>query len=37
MAFHRDKYNILSVTRNKIPIKFNYTLKGNTGESLEKA
>jgi hypothetical protein len=31
MAFHRDKYNILSVTRNKIPI------KGNTGESLEKA
>jgi hypothetical protein len=30
MAFHQDKCNVISVTGNKKPIQFNYTLHGHT-------
>jgi hypothetical protein len=36
MAFHSKKF-VLSVTRNKNLIKFNYTLHGHPLESLEEA
>ena len=29
MAFHPDKCNVLSITRNKTPIKYSYTLHGH--------
>jgi hypothetical protein len=34
-VFHPDKCNVMSVTRNKNPIKFNCTLYGHPLESLE--
>ena len=34
-AFYLDKCNILSVARNKAPIKFNHILHGHPLESLE--
>ena len=34
-AFYLDKFNILSVARNKAPTKFNHTLHGHPLESLE--
>jgi hypothetical protein len=30
MAFHPDKCNVISVTRNKKPIEFDHTLHGHT-------
>jgi hypothetical protein len=29
MAFHPDKCNVLSITRNKTPITYSYTLHGH--------
>ena len=38
MAFHPDKCNVISVTRNKKKtIKFNYTLHGHTLDHVTKA
>ena len=37
MAFHPDKCNVISVTRNKKPIKFNDTLHGHTLDLVTKA
>ena len=37
MAFHPDKCNVISVTRNKKPIEFDYTLHGHTLDHVTKA
>ena len=37
MAFHPDKCNVLSINKNKNPIKYNYTLHGQTLEHVDKA
>jgi hypothetical protein len=37
MAFRPDKYNVLSATRKKNPIKFNNTLLGHPLGSMEQA
>jgi hypothetical protein len=37
MAFHPDKCNVISITRNKKPIKCNYTLHGHTLDHVTKA
>lgn len=37
MAFHPDKCNVLSISRNKNPIRHTYTLHGNTLEHVDKA
>jgi hypothetical protein len=37
MAFHPDKCNVLSITRNKTPIKYSYTLHGHQLEHADKA
>ena len=37
MAFHPDTCNVISVTRNKKPIKFNYILHGHTLDHVTKA
>ena len=37
MAFHPDKCNVLSISKNKHPIKFNYTLHGQTLKHVDKA
>jgi (p)ppGpp synthase/HD superfamily hydrolase len=37
MAFHPDKCNVISVTRNKKPIKFDHTLHGHTLDHVTKA
>jgi hypothetical protein len=37
MAFRPDKYNVLSATRKKNPIKFNNTLHGHPLGSMEQA
>ena len=37
MAFHPDKSNVISITRNKKTIKFNYTLHGHTLDHVTKA
>jgi (p)ppGpp synthase/HD superfamily hydrolase len=37
MAFHPDKCNVISVTRNKKPIQFDYTLHGHTLDHVTKA
>jgi myo-inositol-hexaphosphate 3-phosphohydrolase len=36
MAFHPDKCNVLSITRNKTPIKYSYTLHGHQLEHADK-
>ena len=36
MAFHPDKCNVISVTRNKKPIEFDYTLHGHTLDHVTK-
>ena len=35
MAFHPDKFDVMSVTQNKNPIKMNYTILGHPLKSLE--
>ena len=37
MVFHPDKCNVLSITRNKTPIKYSYTLHGHQLEHADKA
>ena len=37
MAFHPDKCNVISVTRNKKPIKLDHTLHGHTLDQVTKA
>jgi len=37
MAFHPDKCNVLSITRNKTPIKHKYQLHGHNLEHVDKA
>jgi hypothetical protein len=37
MAFHPDKCNVLSITRNKNPIKYEYTLHGQILKHTDKA
>ena len=37
MAFHPDKCNVLSISKNKNPIKYNYTLHGQILEHVNKA
>jgi protein tyrosine phosphatase (PTP) superfamily phosphohydrolase (DUF442 family) len=37
MAFHPDKCNVLSITRNETPIKYPYTLHGYQLEHVDKA
>ena len=37
MAFHPDKCNVLSITRNKTPVKHTYTLYGHQLEHADKA
>ena len=37
MAFHPDKCNVLSINKNKNPIKYNYTLRGQSLEHVDKA
>ena len=37
MAFHPDKCNVLSITRNKTPVKHTYTLHGHQLEHADKA
>ena len=37
MAFHPDKCNVLSITRNKTPIKHTYTLHGHELEHVDEA
>jgi hypothetical protein len=37
MAFHPDKCNVISVTRNKKPIEFGHTLHGHTLDHVTKA
>ena len=37
MAFHPDKCNVLSTSKNKNPIKYNYTLHGQILEHVNKA
>ena len=37
MAFHPDKCNVLSITRNKTPIQYSYTLHGHQLEHADKA
>jgi myo-inositol-hexaphosphate 3-phosphohydrolase len=37
MAFHPDKCNVLTISRNKTPVKFNYCLHGHVLESVDKA
>ena len=37
MAFHSDKCNVLSITRNKTPVKCPYTLHGHQLEHADKA
>ena len=37
MALHPDKCNVLSITRNKTPIKYSYTLRGHQLEHADKA
>ena len=37
MAFHPDKYNVLTISRYKTPVKFKYYLHGNVLESVDKA
>ena len=37
MDFHHDKCNVLSITRNKTPIKYSYTLPGHQLEHADKA
>jgi hypothetical protein len=37
MAFHPNKCNVLSITRNKTPIKYSYTLHGHQLEHADKA
>ena len=37
MAFHPDKRNVLTISRNKTPVKFNYCLHGHLLESVDKA
>ena len=36
MAFHPDKCNVLSITRNKTPMKYSYTLYGHQLEHADK-
>jgi hypothetical protein len=36
MAFHPDKCNVISVTRNKKPIEFDYTLHEHTLDHVTK-
>ena len=37
MAFHPDKCNVLSITRNKTPVKHTYTLHRHQLEHADKA
>jgi hypothetical protein len=37
MAFHPDKCNVLTISRNNTPVKFNYCLHGHVLESVDKA
>ena len=37
MAFHSDKCNVLTISRNKTPVKFKYCLHGHVLESVDKA
>jgi hypothetical protein len=37
MAFHQDKRNVLTISRSKTPVKFNYCLHGHLLESVDKA
>ena len=37
MAFHQDKCNVLTISRNKTPVKFKYCLHGHVLESVDKA
>ena len=37
MAFHPDKYNVLSITRKKTPVKHTYTLHRHQLEHADKA
>jgi hypothetical protein len=37
MAFHPDKYNMLTISRNKTPVKFKYYFHGHVLESVDKA
>ena len=37
MAFHPDKCYVLSITRNKTPVKYTYTLQGHQLEHADKA
>jgi hypothetical protein len=37
MAFHPDKCNVLTISRNKTPVKFKYCLHGHVLESVDKA
>ena len=37
MAFHPDKCNVLTISRNKTPVKFKYCLHGHVLESVDQA
>ena len=37
MAFHPDKYNVLTISRNKTHVKFKYYFHGHVLESVDKA
>jgi hypothetical protein len=37
IAFHPDKYNVLTISRNKTPVKFKYYFHGHVLESVDKA
>ena len=37
MAFHPDKCNVLSITKSKTPINYNYTLHGQVLQHVDKA
>ena len=37
MAFHPDKCNVLTISHNKTPVKFNYCLHGHVLKAVDKA
>jgi type VI protein secretion system component VasF len=37
MAFHPEKCNVLTITKKRNPIKFNYTLQGHSLEHVNSA
>jgi hypothetical protein len=37
MAFYADKWNVLTISRNKTSVKFNYCLHGHVLESVDQA